>query len=218
MRPPLIVHDVAELVAGTGDPAFAVDGEHTIIAWNRAAEEFFGYRAEDVIGRGCAPIVGGRDEQGHILCNTLCPLLVAVQHGTRPRVMELQVRRRTGEPVWVSMSTIVLGTGDPGVVHILRDITIQRQREVFLHQLRQAATALDGEHTQPSEEDRPVLLTPRETEILRLLAAGAGTRSIAQALSISPATVRNHIQQIMTTLGAHSRLEAVVKAHERKLL
>ncbi|HLE77279.1 MAG TPA: LuxR C-terminal-related transcriptional regulator [bacterium] len=217
MGSPLIVHDAAELVAGTGDPAFAVDGEHTIIAWNRAAEEFFGYRAEDVLGRGCAPIVGGRDEQGHILCNTLCPLLVAVHRGTRPREMMLQVHRRTGEPLWVSMSTIVLGAGDPCVVHILRDVTIQRQREAFVHQLRQAAAALDGETPRPVEGP-PVLLTPRETEILRLLASGAGTRGIAQTLSISPATVRNHIQQIMAALGAHSRLEAVVKAHQRQLL
>jgi PAS domain S-box-containing protein len=217
MGSPLIVHDAAELVAGTGDPAFAVDGEHTIIAWNRAAEEFFGYRAEDVLGRGCAPIVGGRDERGHILCNTLCPLLVAVHHGTRPREMELQVHRRTGEPTWVSMSTIVLGAAEPCVIHIVRDITLQRQREVFVHQLRQATAALDGEPVHPADAT-PVLLTPRETEILRLLASGAGTRSIAQTLSISPATVRNHVQQIMTALGAHSRLEAVVKAHERQLL
>lgn len=217
MAQSLIVHDIAELVAGTGDPAFAVDGEHTIVAWNHAAEEFFGYRAEDVVGRGCAPIVGGRNEQGHIVCNTMCPLLTAVQHGTRPRVMELQVHRRIGEPVWVSVSTIVVGAADPGVIHIVRDVTLERQREVFLHQLRQAAAELDGERTQPVE-DRPVLLTPRETEILRLLAAGAGTRSIAQTLSISPATVRNHVQQIMTTLGAHSRLEAVVKAHQRQIL
>jgi len=217
MAAPLIVHDAVELVAGTGDPAFAVDAGHTIVAWNRAAEEFFGYKAEDVLGRGCAPIIGGRDEQGHSVCNAMCPLLFAAFHGERPREMVLQVHRRTGEPLWASVSSIVLGAADPCVVHIVRDVTTHRQREMFVHQLRQAAAALDGEPPRPGRTD-PVLLTPRETEILRLLASGTGTRSIAQTLSISPATVRNHIQQIMAALRAHSRLEAVVKAHQLDLL
>ncbi len=61
------------------------------------------------------------------------------------------------------------------------------------------------------ERDRPPreMLTQRETEILRLLAEDRDLRNIAVSLHVSYATVRNHIQHILTKLGVHSILEAV---------
>ncbi|MFA5890242.1 MAG: response regulator transcription factor [Actinomycetota bacterium] len=55
-------------------------------------------------------------------------------------------------------------------------------------------------------------LTPREREILTLLADGLATGAIAEALVISPHTVRNHTQSILIKLQAHSKLEAVATA------
>jgi PAS domain S-box-containing protein len=52
-------------------------------------------------------------------------------------------------------------------------------------------------------------LTPRQTEILRLLQRGRSTDQIAQELKISKETVRNHIRDLLRALGAKSRLEAV---------
>jgi len=52
-------------------------------------------------------------------------------------------------------------------------------------------------------------LTPRQTEVLRLLEQGRSTDQIAAGLHISVETVRNHIRGILRTLGVHSRLEAV---------
>ena len=51
-------------------------------------------------------------------------------------------------------------------------------------------------------------LTRREREVLSLLADGADNDAIAQALVISPQTVRTHIQNVLNKLGVHSRLEA----------
>lgn len=45
--------------------------------------------------------------------------------------------------------------------------------------------------------------------MLRLLATGASTKGIATELHLSVNTVRNHIQQVLVKLGAHSKLEAV---------
>jgi DNA-binding CsgD family transcriptional regulator len=53
-------------------------------------------------------------------------------------------------------------------------------------------------------------LTPREREILRLLAAGKTAKPIATELSLSVPTVRTHIQHILRKLGVHSCLEAAV--------
>lgn len=52
-------------------------------------------------------------------------------------------------------------------------------------------------------------LTPREREVLELLAAGVPSNEIAERLFVSRNTVRNHVQNVLTKLGAHSRLEAV---------
>jgi PAS domain S-box-containing protein len=62
------------------------------------------------------------------------------------------------------------------------------------------------------------VLTPREMEVLRLLAHGHSTRQIADELGLAIATVRNHVQRILHALGAHSRLEALAIARRDGLL
>jgi DNA-binding NarL/FixJ family response regulator len=61
-------------------------------------------------------------------------------------------------------------------------------------------------------------LTPREKEVLRLMAEGLPSRSIASELGISYTTVRTHIRSLGGKLGVHSKLEAIVKAREMGLL
>jgi len=61
-------------------------------------------------------------------------------------------------------------------------------------------------------------LTPRQTEIVRLLSTGASTAAIASALSLSPTTVRNHVASLLAELRVHSRLEAVAVARSAGLL
>ncbi len=55
-------------------------------------------------------------------------------------------------------------------------------------------------------------LSNRELEVLDLLATGAANKEIATSLSLSVNTVRNHVQQVLVKLGAHSKLEAVATA------
>jgi len=55
-------------------------------------------------------------------------------------------------------------------------------------------------------------LTPRQSEVLRLLEQGQSTEQIAGELHLSAATVRNHIRHLLRALGVHSRLEAVAIA------
>jgi DNA-binding NarL/FixJ family response regulator len=63
-----------------------------------------------------------------------------------------------------------------------------------------------------------VSLTPRQREVLQLVADGLSTRRIAEQLWLSPATVRNHVRAVLVGLGAHTRLEAVATAHRLGLL
>lgn len=66
---------------------------------------------------------------------------------------------------------------------------------------------------QPVEE-----LTPREREVLQLLADGLPNRAIAERLSISEHTVKFHVNAIMSKLGARTRTEAVTRAARLGLL
>jgi PAS domain S-box-containing protein len=61
-------------------------------------------------------------------------------------------------------------------------------------------------------------LTPRQSEILRLLQRGRSTRQIAEELHLSLETVRNHIRRLLRALGVHSRLEAVALARHEHLV
>ncbi len=61
-------------------------------------------------------------------------------------------------------------------------------------------------------------LTPREAEVLGLMAQGTDNRGIAERLGISIATARTHVQSIIEKLETHSKLEAVLRANEYGLL
>jgi DNA-binding NarL/FixJ family response regulator len=61
-------------------------------------------------------------------------------------------------------------------------------------------------------------LTPREKEVLRLMAQGYPSREIATQLGISYTTVRTHIRGLGGKLAVHSKLEAIVKARELGLI
>ena len=63
-----------------------------------------------------------------------------------------------------------------------------------------------------------VLLSERETEVLRLVAQGYVNKEIAQRLEISPATVGSHIKNLYRKLAVHSRVQVVRVAQERGLL
>jgi DNA-binding NarL/FixJ family response regulator len=49
------------------------------------------------------------------------------------------------------------------------------------------------------------------------MASGANTKALAERLHVSPATIRNHAQNIFAKLGVHSRLEAVAHATQRHM-
>jgi two-component system, NarL family, nitrate/nitrite response regulator NarL len=98
----------------------------------------------------------------------------------------------------------------------------QTSSEKLLATLRavsQGVVALDPALTATvlpqSEPDTPSLtetLTPRELEVLRLLAEGLPNKAIAHRLAISDHTVKFHVNAILSKLGAQSRTAAVVRA------
>ncbi|MGD2148963.1 MAG: response regulator transcription factor [Anaerolineae bacterium] len=93
---------------------------------------------------------------------------------------------------------------------IIRDLA---DGEIYLSP--QAYEAL-ARATRTAVETHP--LTERELEVMRLAKRGLPNPQIAQALHISPGTVRNHLSAIYRKLGVHSRHEALQIADERHLI
>lgn len=60
----------------------------------------------------------------------------------------------------------------------------------------------------------PEPLSPREIEILKIVATGASNREIAEQLFISEGTVKNHLSSILNKLGVRDRMQAILKAKE----
>jgi DNA-binding NarL/FixJ family response regulator len=60
-------------------------------------------------------------------------------------------------------------------------------------------------------------LTPRELEVLALIAAGLSNHEIAATLQLSPLTAKTHVSRILNKLGARDRVQLVVMAHETGL-
>jgi DNA-binding CsgD family transcriptional regulator len=85
-----------------------------------------------------------------------------------------------------------------------------------------APTALSDEELEemrpPGELDVQGPLSVRQLDVLRLVAVGASATEIADALSISHATARTHVKNILDRLGAHNRAHAVALAMRHRLL
>ena len=93
---------------------------------------------------------------------------------------------------------------DPGELVARVGSTLRRS----LHRSHNGATSGNARWT----------LSPRERQILGLLAAGNTQRQIAESLVISPKTVGTHIQHVLSKLGVHSRAQAVAEAYRSHLV
>ncbi|MGB5584976.1 MAG: response regulator transcription factor [Gammaproteobacteria bacterium] len=102
------------------------------------------------------------------------------------------------------------------LVSALRDI--KNGRNVVAQDLTDALARMVQGDTSVDDEEGPFSeLTPREMEILCLLAEGQSNKLIARNLGISDGTVKLHVKAILRKLGIHSRVEAAVIAVEQGL-
>lgn len=210
-----------EMLEGTADGALVLDQDGKVVFWNRAAERLLGFRAEEVLGRPCHEVIGGKTLSGQPLCSVSCTIAARITRGTAVRNFDIQTRTKASRPIWLNVSSLPIPSRKQGrfrVAHLFRDITKQAKVRQLVEELHTALCCVaGGDPEQPQLNSLPDVpadlpLSEREREVLRLLASGKDTRSIADSLCISPATVRNHIQHILEKLGCHNRLQALALA------
>ena len=201
-----------QIATTTGAPAFTRGSDGRITAWNTASQRVLGHRCEDVLGCRCHEVLAGRDVFGNAYCSDRCPVARMATRREEVRPFVLRVRDAHDRMLDVRVSILVVD-GGPGpfqeLVHVLEPFA--SRTTVVTHQ-----PTTDGKRLRTRTESSG--LSPREMQVLRMVAAGRPTSHIAATLGVSRHTVRNHVASCLRKLDCHSRLEAVSVARRLDLL
>lgn len=213
--------DPLDIVAGTADAAFGTDEEGRIVIWNKAAERLLGYGAAQALGKPCHDILCGQDAFGNRFCDQDCALQNMVRRHEAVRRFQMNVRQAAGQRLAVAVSIVVVPGPRPAqytILHLLQPLSAAAAADDLVQHIGRGAHEAAGATDREAPDRRLQPLTARETEVLRLFADGVGTEEIADSLFISVTTVRNHSQNILRKLEAHSKLEAVAIALRHRLI
>jgi DNA-binding NarL/FixJ family response regulator len=188
-------------VAGINPVAAASDGEEAMTAAQR-------HRPDVVLMDLRMPGVGGVEATRRIrqaLPDT--EVVVLTTHADEASILDAL---RAGARGYL--------TKDAGVAAIARAVQAAANHETLLDPLvhsRLLAAAGPGSQTEArSGWQNPDELTPREAEVLALIAAGMSNVEIAERLVVSEATVKTHINHIFAKTGARDRAQAVHYAYQ----
>jgi PAS domain S-box-containing protein len=173
-------------------PMCLVDGDRLVVASTDAACELFGTSREDAIGTDAGRQIMDEDPA---LGDKLWQQLVS----TNELYAETLVSHPDGRMLRVSYAGH--GTTIDGHWHALMvvlSVRFEPDGEELISTDRGASpNGLDS------------TLTPREREVIQLVAQGSNSRQIAAELYLSPATVRSHVRNAMVKTQAHTRAQLV---------
>ena len=189
-----------EIIFKTSEVAYAVNRKGQIVAWNRAAENVFGYSDTEAMGKKCWELLCGKDSFGNQYCCEGCPVMNSAFDNKSVNCFRINFKTASLQMKEFAVSALLLSsaTGNDIMVHLCRSEASNENMA-----LNGSSKALA-----PSQKQRGNL-TNREHEVLIQLAEGNGTEEISSALGISTHTVRNHIQNVLFKLQVSSRLKAI---------
>jgi DNA-binding NarL/FixJ family response regulator len=188
-------------VAGISPVAAASDGEEAMTAAQR-------HRPDVVLMDLRMPGVGGVEATRRIR-QTLpdTEVVVLTTHADETSILDAL---RAGARGYL--------TKDAGVAAIARAVQAAANHETLLDPVvHSRLLAAAGPGSQPEARSgwqNPDELTPREAEVLALIAAGMSNVEIAERLVVSEATVKTHINHIFAKTGARDRAQAVHYAYQ----
>jgi len=219
---------VFNLLSNTADGVFAIGSDHRIIFWNKAAQDILGFNPKEVLGEYCYEVIFGRTERGEVLCSKSCCVMNSIEKGKKVSNFDTLAHTKTGVPVWINVSIIAIPSRHEDLnvaVHIFRDITQRKREQILIKKIISIMKPEDQAEGDVHINKMTTLsrnphsnLTRREYDVLRLLAEGRSAKDIAEELYISWSTARKHIQNILTKLGLHSKLEAVTYAIRNNMI
>jgi PAS domain S-box-containing protein len=202
-----------------------LDG-HRILNVNHAFLQITGWAYEEAVGRRPAELELW--ENGTVRREVERRL---AEEGSF-RGHELKLKTKDGRLIdcLVSAETVTIN-GQLCILSVFQDISDRKRTELELITAIEAAmqdsswlsrnimdklAALrSSQGLEPGPSSAAAELTRREREVIELIARGKSDAAIAEALSLSRNTVRNHVARLYAKIGVHNRSEAVVWARER---
>ena len=188
-----------------GAAAWVCSPDQKILHLNPRAEELLGITDGEARGFPCHQVIGGRDKAGRRTCREQCEVICWARAGREVEPRQMQLQGASGETRWLRLLSIPLrmdSMDDPGLVEcVLSEVRTHRMEEYLRHVIERHSRS-DASGTRPA-------LTPREDEIMKLLARDLDLPAIASALHVSYATIRNHVQHILAKFHVHSIAAAV---------
>ncbi len=145
----------------------------------------------------------GDDQDPHVIILTTFDLDDYVYEALRAGASGFILKDMPPEQLVAAIHTVAQGES------LLSPVITRRLIEAFVQR------PPDGARTAPPALH---LLTPREAEILRLIARGLSNAEIAAAAFVSEPTVKTHVARILMKLGLRDRVQVVVYAYEHRLV
>jgi DNA-binding CsgD family transcriptional regulator len=171
-------------------PIFAIDRDMTIRWLNSASRELVGDREGDPFTEVLDP--GSIPAANQAFAQKVLGNIPSTEY-------DVTLRTRDGTLVRAEISSVPV-RGGQSIAGVFGLVAVDEQAP--------PTRAADGE----------VSLTPRQAQVMHLLARGCSTEQMADELGVAQDTIRNHVRAILRRLGVHSRLEAVIEAHQRRLV
>ena len=202
------------LFRNTSDSVFGIDGERRVCFWNDACEKLTGLTFQRVRGRMCYDVLSGVDIQGNSICGPDCDVGDRIKRNLPVKDYDMVIDNAEGEKILVNVGAYLIppelrNGADAAVFFSLRRVDCYR----FLQRMQKVGDVAWSTWTPPKFN-----LSPRELEVLKMASNGMNTANIAEKLSISSLTVKNHFKNIFSKLKVHSRTEAVGLALRMNLI
>jgi len=177
----------------------ATDADGVVTTWNARAASLYGWRRDEAVGRHVSELTVPEESR-----RSAEEIIATLQRG-ESWAGPFRVRRKDGSRFTSFVKNAPVVDEDRRLIGIV-GVSI----EIGDPHLADAVRAFGGNGAQPMRRTRA--LSPREREVLALLAHGLTGEQIAERLVLSPETVRTHIRNAREKLGASTRVEAVTIA------
>ena len=223
---PLRVFDKA------GHAVVAVDESGRVCLCNEEAGRLLGCDPDSAIGSRCWEVMRIRTIGGVPLCSVDCSVQKEARESKAPRLTEVVRTQDDGSLLHLEIFTFLLpsaGVARRPVLHVMKpallsgifsqDDTAERsakapREDAASWPSTEPATVLPGCQTQDWEGSRADeaahALSPRQREVLVLLASAMSTHEIAERLGISPSTVRNHVRAVLRKYNFHRQIDVAL--------
>jgi PAS domain S-box-containing protein len=176
----------------------ATDAEGIVTTWNARAEAVYGWTRDEAVGRPISELTVAADSEAEAA--EIMERLAAGESWQGP----FRVKRKDGTVFTTFVRNSPLNDGNGGLIGV---VGVSIELEPHLADAIRAVSSVTA-----SAGRRARVLSPREREILGLLARGLTGEQIAERLVLSPETIRTHIRNAREKLGASTRVEAVTMA------